>query len=132
MGFIFNDDWKKALNILEQTIEHKNRVIETLRDNNKHLQDENYKDEELARMKKELEAERKAKANGFEIWEDEWKAIKAWQDEHELGFHKNTSGFPRGGAIGGCYKYEFVPTSIGIFGTVKCNCGAKFDFRDDL
>ena len=35
-----------------------------------------------------------------------------------------------GGCIGGRYSYEFVSTSIGVIGIVKCNCGAKFTFQD--
>lgn len=30
---------------------------------------------------------------------------------------------------GGRYEYIFVPTGLGISGTVVCSCGAKFEFQ---
>lgn len=35
-----------------------------------------------------------------------------------------------GGTIGGSYTYKFTPTSIGVFGTVECSCGERFDFSE--
>ncbi len=60
---------------------------------------------------------------GFPITKSEEKAITKWKSEHE----KNHNGGY--GAIGGKYTYHFIPTSIGIVGTIKCSCGAEFDFQ---
>lgn len=63
----------------------------------------------------------------FEITEDEQKNIIKWQNKHIKKKHKGNTYF---GAIGGNWSYEFIPTSIGDIGTVKCDCGEKFTFRE--
>lgn len=53
--------------------------------------------------------------------------IEKWQKKHIKKKHKGDTYF---GAIGGNWSYEFIPTSIGDIGTVKCNCGEEFTFRE--
>lgn len=102
---------------------------------NKELEDEHYKDETLKEMK---DAYNKVKADnlrGFPITEREEKLIKEWRDKHDAEFHGLTDAKLRlkaGGAIGGRYTYEFVPTSIGTFGRIRCSCGEAFDFSDEF
>lgn len=78
------------------------------------------KDEEIKSLKNEL-------ANGFGITDEEWEAIHKWQDEHIKEAH---NGNVYAGTIGGRWVYEFIPTSIGEIGTIKCDCGAEFTFRE--
>lgn len=116
------------------------REIDTLKYQNKRLMSENarlksknYKDEELTAMRVQLEAMRKDYYRGFSISEEEQKNIRNWMDKHDEEVHNCHTledKIKRGGCIGGTYKYEFVPTSIGTVGTVKCSCGAEFTFQD--
>jgi serine/threonine protein kinase len=69
---------------------------------------------------------------GFPISKEEKEKINAWINKHEEEKHpRPKNSFPRGGAIGGCYTYRFVPTSIGVFGTIKCSCGEEFTFQEE-
>ena len=87
------------------------------------------KDEEIVKLKKQLEQkeERIKNSQTFVILPEEVKAIKEWQAQHIKEKH---SGSEYAGAIGGRYSFTFTPTSIGTFGTVICSCGEKFDFAD--
>lgn len=104
----------------------KDREIERLKAENAKLKAENYKDDELAAMKKQVEtaqADRKAMMKdmyrGFPITEEEKEAIHKWSKEHDEKEHKNPRGYH--GAIGGGFDYHFTPTSIGTVGV--CVCG---------
>lgn len=98
--------------------------IEKLKKENKALKDEHYKDGELQKMQKELDSLRRDLSRGFPISEKEQKEIREWQKKHDEEEHGGVS------AIGGRYTYEFIPTSIGTFGSVKCTCGAKLEFQE--
>lgn len=106
-----------------------------LRKKNAELKNEHYKDEELQKWKAIAEEARADCNRGFPISEREWEAVKAWMEQHEREAHSldpedDSTLVARGGAIGGNYKYEFIPTSIGIIGTVYCSCGASFQFQE--
>lgn len=107
-----------------------------LRKENAELKNEHYKDEELQKWKAIAEEARADCNRGFPISEREWEAVKAWMDQHDREAHSLDSdddsslAVKRGGAIGGNYKYEFIPTSIGVIGTVYCSCGASFQFQE--
>lgn len=61
------------------------------------------------------------------------KKIEEWKNNHDRYVHMIRSIDDRlaiGGSIGGRYTYEFIPTSIGTIGVVKCHCGEQFVFRD--
>lgn len=106
--------------------------IRRLEEENRKLKEENYKDEEIAAMKVKLDKMREDYYRGFPISEEEQKRIKEWKDKHEEEVHNCHSisdKLRRGGCFGGTYKYEFVPTSIGTVGTIKCNCGEQFVFQ---
>lgn len=91
------------------------------------LRDEKWRDEELQHWKEVANNAQEELHRGFGIDQDEADAIRAWQKEHEKKFHNGNS---YRGAIGGGYTYEFVPTSIGTIGTIKCSCGEKYCFRE--
>lgn len=131
---IHNEDVIKSLNnsvfkvsaqftAMEDILEARMKEIE-------HLKSEHYKDDALKRMSEELAEARAALNRGFEISEEESKAIEAWQKEHEATYHNNSGMLPRGGASGGCYDYIFTPTSIGTIGIIKCDCGQHFTFQN--
>lgn len=83
--------------------------------------DEKFKDEELIRMKKELEEAKMRILRGFDITEEEHKAIYEWMEQFRGRNY---------GAIGGGFTYEFTPTGIGTIGTVKNINGESFTFRE--
>jgi hypothetical protein len=61
----------------------------------------------------------------FSLSDDQEEKLKQWKETHECK-HRNKSQ----GAIGGQYTYEFVPTSIGVFCSVKCSCGKSINISD--
>ena len=61
----------------------------------------------------------------FELSESQEIKITTWEKNHECK-HRNSSQ----GAIGGRYTYEFVPTSIGVFCSVKCSCGESLNISE--
>ena len=63
----------------------------------------------------------------FAIEPKDVERIDEWKARHEAEKH---NGSNYAGAIGGRYTYEFTPTSIGIFGRVRCTCGDHFDYDD--
>ena len=123
----------EALRAIKVRNMHDQDRIRRLESENKKLKEENYKDEELATMKSQLEAMQKDYYRGFPISEEEYISIHEWRDRHEKEVHNCHTIEDRlrhGGCIGGTYKYEFVPTSIGTVGTIKCSCGAEFTFQN--
>lgn len=104
----------------ESTIDHLVRKVDE-------LEDETYADTRLAEMRDEVERSRKARARGFSISDAEWDDIHAWQKSHIDEAH---GGDEYAGAIGGRWTYSFIPTSIGVIGTVVCACGAEHTFQE--
>lgn len=126
-------DVTQTLNAIKREFDSQNARIIYLQNQNKKLKEEHYKDTELQKMKEELERVRADMYRGFPISAEEEKRIKEWQDKHDAEVHGLKTLKERvraGGCIGGRYSYEFVSTSIGVIGIVKCNCGAKFTFQD--
>ena len=73
-------------------------------------------------MKSEYDKMKSDYLRGFPVTEEEEKKIKEWILSHDL---------ISTGAIGGRFKYEFVPTSIGTVGSViDSTTGEKFTFRE--
>ena len=121
----------KALSIIQQNVERLKQENQRLREENSKLRDEAYKDNELIRMKTELDSFKREYYRGFPISKEEQKQIAEWKAKHEAEVHNchTLNDRPRrSGTIGGSYTYEFIPTSIGTVGIIKCNCGAKFTF----
>lgn len=113
--------------------EEKEETIKYLREENKRIKDEKYKDSELTSMKRELEGVKGDLYRGFPISIKEKKTIEEWRLKHEAEAHGRKTLEQRlsaHGAIGGSYTYVFTPTSIGVVGEVKCSCGETFTFQD--
>jgi len=110
--------------VLKEKFLRQEERIEHLENQVKQLNDEAYKDEEMAKMKAKVKEMQADYWRGFPISEEEDKAIKNWMKNHE-------KDHPGGhGCSGGKYTYCFIPTAIGTIGTIKCGCGAEFDFQD--
>lgn len=113
--------------------ESNEETIKYLREENKRIKDEKYKDSELTFMKRELEGVKGDLYRGFPISIKEKKAIEEWRLKHEAEAHGRKTLEQRlsaHGAIGGSYTYIFTPTSIGVVGEFKCSCGESFTFQD--
>lgn len=107
-----SQDIKKAL---QEVYDHYRNVYnrnEYLTKENERLKSESYKDEELSKMRTNYEAMKSDYYRGFPISEEDDKKIKEWVKKQ---MEKNPS---IGGAIGGRFKYEFIPTGVGTVGTV--------------
>ena len=98
---------------------------EWLRKENERLKSETYKDEELTKMKEMYDKMKKEYYLGFPITEEEHKKIKEWIDK-QMKKHPGS-----GGAIGGRFTYEFLPTGVGTAGTIIDSfTGDKFTFQE--
>lgn len=84
------------------------------------LKQEKWADERLIEMKDKLKTMSEEYYRGFPISSEAESRINEWKKNHRHS----------GGAIGGTFTYEFIPTSIGTIGTIKCACGDSFTFED--
>lgn len=109
---IISDELHKAVIDNEDTLYR-------LREENKRLKDDHYKDEELQLMKNKLEEFQEDLARGFPIWECDQIKIDKWVEEH-----KKKCPY--------CYfQYIFTPTEIVDFGEIKCcRCGDIYTFQE--
>lgn len=111
---------------LKKQFEYNEALIQKLRAENTKLKDEAYKDKELTRLKEQLDDVIQDSLRGFPVTKEESEAIAKWTNSHDEQVHNNKLS----GAIGGRYKYTFIPTSIGTYASVFCTCGAEFCFRN--
>lgn len=108
-------------------------LIQSLEAKVKRLENEHWKDEEIQKMKSELERMRKELYAGFSITNAQQEAINAWKQMHEETAHGLTDDNKRmkaQGVSGGRYTYLFTPTSIGTFGSIRCVCGEEYTFAE--
>ena len=122
------EDIKKTL---QQVYDHYRTVCnqnDYLRKEIENVKSEKYTDRELSKMKEEYERMKKEYYLGFPISEKEDKKIREWINKQTEGQDFKTAS---GGAIGGRFHYEFIPTSIGTIGTVIDGLtGEKFTFQE--
>lgn len=124
--FYSTESAEEHLDAVKELFKEKEDKITSLKAENERLKSENYKDEELAKMKAKMEQamqQRKeaydAMYRGFPISKEEQDDINNWMRAHDITTHGNTKGYH--GAIGGGFDYVFTPTSIGT--VAKCVCG---------
>lgn len=112
--------------------EKKDAQIKALQDRLKALKEEYNKDEEIIKMQEKIDKAYDDLNRGFSITESEQEKINSWKDKHIRKKHwdKKNECEQYSGAIGGRFTYEFIPTSIGIIGTIKCSCGKEFIFQE--
>ncbi len=119
------EDIKKTL---QQVYDHYRNVCKQndyLRKEIEKVKSEKYADEELSKMKEEYERMKSDYYRGFPISEKEDKKIHEWIE----GQMKKNSSI--GGAIGGRFRYEFIPTGIGTVGTIiDTFTEDRFNFQD--
>ena len=108
-----NQDIKKVLQELYDHYRAIQNSNEYLRSELERVKADKFKDEELSKMKKDYNRMKDEYYRGFPISEVESQKISNWMDEQ---MKKNPSS---GGAIGGRFRYEFIPTGIGTIGIVE-------------
>jgi hypothetical protein len=126
------EDMDKCLKSIKVRYEDDQKRIKFLEERLKDLEDEKWKDNELQKIKSQLDRMKEDYYRGFPITEDEQKKIQEWQNKHDIEVHHLDTPERKmraEGVSGGRLSYKFLPTSIGTFGTVKCSCGAEFDFQ---
>lgn len=133
MGMIYGSkEIDGFLKGIKETLDFKDSRIKYLNEENKRLRNEQYKDEELSKMKDYMEEVKKDMFRGFPISEREEQRIEEWKLKHEIedhGWDTPEKRLKAAGCCGGGYTYYFVPCSIGTIGVVKCSCGKEFEFQ---
>ena len=116
---------KDIRSVLQEVYDH----FRSINNRNKYLEkeiervkSEKYKDEELTKMKEQYDRILEDYYRGFPISKKEEQKITEWIDK----LPKENEG-----AIGGRFRYEFIPTSIGVVGTIIDSfTGEKLTFQD--
>lgn len=107
---------------VEDGLKKRDEEIARLREENKRLMEESYKDSELQMMKSKCEAMQEELNRGFPITEDEDTKIREWIEKHLTKRHKLI--------VNGRFKYEFQDFVEVSVGSVVCTeCGESFTFR---
>ena len=99
---------EECIEAIEQRYEDMKDSIERLQKENKKLKDEQYKDEELQKMKAKVESMQKSLNRGFSISEKEQEQINQWKEQHERdahGLYTLEDRLKCKGTIGGNYTY---------------------------
>lgn len=122
----FNDDVNEIIRLVNGLSERYKRCNGQIISLNKQLSEENkmLKDNICPQCTR---PEKYPVQHGFEINNEEYEAIEQWKCDHEKEKH---NGKLKHGAIGGNYTYEFIPTSIGTIGSIRCSCGEYFIFKE--
>lgn len=116
-------DIEKAFNEIREYI----KICEDSKNKALHQLEEYNKEEKIQELQKTIQSLQndKNKTISFNLSEEETHNVNIWKKKHIEEKHNNLS---YSGAIGGKFTYEFIPTSIGIIGTIKCSCGEEFCF----
>ena len=98
---------------------------------------EEVRDEYVKQLEADLAEEREERKHSFVISDEEWNKMVKWQEDHIAERHSYIDADGKkqaklAGAIGGRFRYIFVPTSIGIFATCKCSCGEELNIGEEL
>lgn len=123
-----NNNYVEFQDVVEAIVDRLNEADEEQDYAYKQLEEWN-KDDEIQKLKSEIESLRNElrdiRKYSFEITPEEHEIIEDWKKKH---IEEKHNGDSYAGAIGGRYKYIFVPTSIGTIGSIKCSCGETFCF----
>ena len=140
-GTYYNGKWTHVYELEDciRAIQCRNadneKRIKYLENENKKLKKENYKDEELKKMKQSLDRMQKEYIRGFPISEEEQATIEKWKIEHDENVHgyiTDAMKMKAEGCCGGRYTYKFIPTTLGVIGKIYCHCGESFTFQEML
>lgn len=111
---------ENILQALREKFSRQEKEIEQLRQVNTKLKNGIWKEEEVARLKHEYDRMKEEYYQGFPISKEEKAMIDEFMNQHKGCY----------GAIGGGFTYQFLPTSIGVSGTIIASNGDKLEFRE--
>lgn len=114
------DSVENILQALREKFSRQEKEIERLRQENTKLKSGIWKEEEVARLKHEYDRMKEEYYQGFPISKEEKAMIDEFMSQHK-GYY---------GAIGGGFTYQFLPTSIGVSGTIIASNGDELEFRE--
>ena len=114
------DSIESILHVLQEQFSRQEIEIERLCQENTKLKKGIWKEEEVARLKHEYDRMKEDYYRGFPISKEEKALINEFMNQHK-GYY---------GAIGGGFTYQFLPTSIGVSGTIIASNGDKLEFRE--
>lgn len=118
---------REFCNAVEEIVEDTAAANKTLKLENEKLKSEVFKDEYIKELENRIEKLTREINLGFPLSENEYNMVEEWKKKHLEEKHNDLLSGP----IGGTFNYEFIPTSIGTFGTCICGrCGEKFPFQD--
>ena len=111
---------KKIAEQLVERYQYQSEQYDILKQENDKLKNSVWEKEEIASLKKELNALKKLMSFNFFITEEENEKIQKWMYKR-----------PIKRVIGGRYEYRFFPTGIGVVGKiVDVLDGESFVFRE--
>lgn len=120
-------------NIIELFKMEKSRN-DRLQKENAELKDEHYENKKIQELEEKIAELRSELGYSFRLTKSDWDAIHEWQNNHMSEKHGLKTSMDRlqaGGAIGGTWTYEFIPTSIGTIGVCRCGkCKEEFTFHE--
>jgi hypothetical protein len=120
-------------NIIELFNTQKSRN-DRLQEENAILKDEHYKDKKIQELEDKISELRSELGYSFRMTKEDWDRVREWQIQHQAekhGLKTSKDRLAAGGAIGGNWTFEFVPTSIGTVGTCICgSCKEEFVFQE--
>lgn len=111
---------ENILQTLREKFSRQEKEIEQLRLENAKLKNGIWKEEEMTRLKHEYDRMKEEYYRGFPISKEEKAMIDEFKSQHK-GYY---------GAIGGGFTYQFIPTSIGVSGSIIVSNGDKMEFRE--
>ena len=130
---IRKNEIEQHLNSIKKMYEELESFNKSIVEENRKLKEEYDKDEEIQKMKTEIKKIRQDYYRGFPISAEDAERMDEWKIQHEQkvhGLYTLEDRLRAGGTVGGRYSYHFVPTSIGTSGTIRCSCGAEFEFQE--
>lgn len=96
---------------------------DALKQENEQLKSEHYKDEEITRLKEQIQLQQEAMTYGFPITKERYEKIMELCKKHEWEKHGRKGN--------GYFNYCFAETEIGTFGWAKCcDCGEEIKFLE--
>lgn len=116
-------DLQSLFHCIEANIMDRQKLIEELTVELEEAKSETYKDEELARIKNQLEMLKENTYHSFMISASEAEKVSKWKQNHDEKEHKNPNGYHR--ISDGGYTYKFYPTAIGTFWNCTCDICAR-------
>ena len=87
--------------------------------------EETFTNTKIQECKEQLEEAKQMLSYGFGIDKETHEKIMNWHKSHS----KNTGAMRKNSALHSL-TYEFIPTELGVVGTVKCSCGKTYKFSD--